>query len=49
MNISSRDFTRWTVQQVADFLLDHDSNGVICKGVVDGKLYNLRVELIVDE
>ena len=47
--ISSADFTRLTLQEVADFLLDHDSNGAICNGVVDGRMYSLRVELIVDD
>ena len=49
MEISSADFTKLTVQQVADFLLDHDSNGAVCKGLVDGRLYSLKVELIRDE
>ena len=49
MEISSADFTKLTLQEVADFLLDHDSNGAICKGVVDGRMYSLRVELIVDD
>lgn len=48
MEISSRDFTKWTVQEVADFLLDHDSNGAVCKGIVDGQMYSLRVELFRD-
>ena len=49
MEISSADFTRLTLQEVADFLLDHDSNGVLCKGMVDDVMYSLRVELIIDE
>ena len=49
MEISSRDFSKWTVQQVADFLLDHDNNGAVCQGVVNGKLYNLVVKLEVEE
>jgi hypothetical protein len=47
--ISSADFTRLTLQEVADFLLDQESQGAICKGVVDGRMYSLRVELIVDD
>ena len=49
MKISSADFTKLSLQQVADFLLDHDSNGVVCKGVVDGVMYTLKVELSIDE
>lgn len=49
MEISSADFTRLTLQEVADMLLDHDANGVICKGLVDGRMYSLKVELIIDE
>jgi len=49
MDISSADFVKLSLQEVVDFLLDHDSNGAICKGVVDGRMYSLRVELSVDE
>ena len=49
MNVSSADFTKLTVQQVADMLLDQDANGVICKGMVEDKMYSLKVELIIDE
>ena len=49
MEMSSADFTRLTLQEVADFLLDQESNGAICKGVVDGRMYSLRVELICDD
>ena len=49
MQISSADFMKLTLQEVADFLLDQDSNGCICKGIVDGELYTLRVELSIDE
>ena len=38
MEISSADFTKLTLQKVADILLDHDANGVICKCLVDGKM-----------
>ena len=49
MEISSADFMKLSLQEVADMLLDQDSNGCICKGLVDGRMYSLRVELIVDE
>ena len=49
MEFSSADFCKLSLQEVADFLLDHDSNGAICKGCVDGQMYSLKVELIVDE
>ena len=49
MNISSAKFTKLTLQQVADMLIDRDSNGAICKGMVGGRMYSLKVELIVDE
>jgi len=49
MKISSAEFTKLTVQEVADMLIDRDSNGAICKGMVDGRMYSLKVELIVDE
>ena len=49
MKISSADFTKLTLQQVADMLLDQEANGVICKGLVDGRMYSLRVELSIDE
>ena len=49
MEISSADFTKLTLQKVADMLLDHDANGAICKGLVDGKMYSLKVELSIDD
>ena len=49
MEISSADFTKLTLQKVADMLLDYDANGVICKGLVDGKMYSLKVELSIDD
>ena len=49
MEISSVDFTRLSLQEVADMLLDRECKGAICKGMVDGRLYSLRVELIIDE
>ena len=49
MEFSSADFCKLTVQDVADLLLDQEKNVVICKGMVDNKLYTLKVELIPDE
>ncbi|MBQ8018649.1 MAG: hypothetical protein IJ258_11225 [Methanobrevibacter sp.] len=49
MELSSADFTKLTLQEVADMLLDRDVNGVICKGLVDGEMYSLKVELSIDE
>ena len=46
MEISSADFLKLSLQEVADLLLDHGKHCALCKGVVDGKLYNLKVELI---
>ncbi len=45
MEISGADFTKLTLQKVVDILLDHDANSVICKGLVDGKIYSIKVEL----
>ena len=47
--ISSADFTKMTLQEVADFLLDQDVTGVRCLGEVDGKLYKLCVKMEVCE
>ena len=47
--ISSADFCKLSVQDVADMLLDQEKNVVLCKGMVDNKLYTLKVELIPDE
>lgn len=49
MEISSAEFTKLTLQEVADMIVDQDANGVICKGVVDGRMYSLKVELVCDE
>ena len=49
MELSSADFMKFTLQEVADMLLDRDVNGVICKGLVDGEMYSLKVELSIDE
>ena len=49
MKISSADFTKLTLQEVLDMLIDRDCHGVICKGMVDGRMYSLIVEVKVDE
>ena len=49
MEISSADFCELSLQEVADFLLDQESNGAICKGLVDGEMYTLKVEVSKDE
>ena len=49
MEISSAEFTKLTLQEEADMIVDQDVNGVVCKGMVDDKLYSLKVELIIDE
>ena len=49
--MSSADFTRLSLQEVADFLLDQEKTSVLCKGMVDGRMYNLSVklELVYDD
>jgi hypothetical protein len=49
MKISSADFVELSLQEVADLLLDHGSKGAICKGLVDGRMYTLKVELVIDD
>ena len=49
MDISSADFCKLSLQEVADMLIDRQKSTALCKGVVDGKLYNLKVELMLDE
>ena len=46
MEISSADFCKLTVQEVADFLLDQEKQTALCKGFVDGELYELKVEVM---
>ena len=45
MKISSADFMKLTLQEVADMLLDQEKHTVLCKGLVDGELYTLKVEV----
>ena len=49
MMVSSADFCKLTVQEVADLLLDQGKKCACCKGRVDGRMYSLRVELSIDE
>jgi hypothetical protein len=56
MEISSADFMKLTINQVSDLLLseiDEDNkkvSGAVLHGADDdGRLYSLRVELIIDE
>ena len=49
MKISSADFMKLTLQDVADMLLDQDKHTALCKGIVDDKMYNLEVRLWLDE
>jgi hypothetical protein len=37
------------LQEVADFLLDQEKQTALCKGLVDGQMYNLIVKLEVKE
>ena len=49
MKFSSADFCKLTLQEVADMLLDQEKHCALCKGVVDGEMYSLKVEVIHDE
>ena len=49
MEISSADFCKLTLQEVADMLLDQEKHTALCKGLVDDVMYSLKVELKVDE
>lgn len=49
MEISSAEFTKLTLQEVADMLLDQEAKGCTCHGIVDGEMYTLKVELSIDE
>ena len=49
MNISSADFMKLSLQEVADFLLDQEKHCALCRGIVDGEMYSLKVEVIRDE
>ena len=45
MEFSSADFCKLTVQEVADFLFDQEKSTALCRGVVDGEMYSLKVEV----
>jgi len=45
MEISSADFCKLTIQEVADLLLESKKNVAICRGKVDDKEYSLYVEI----
>jgi len=47
MEISSADFTKLSLQQVADMLLDQEAKGCVCKGVVDGEMCNVYIRIEV--
>ena len=47
MEVSSADFCRLSVQEVADLLIENGKSTALCKGVVDGQMYNLSVKLEV--
>lgn len=49
MDVCSADFLKFTLQDVADLLVDQDKHCALCRGTVDGVMYGLKVELIVDE
>jgi hypothetical protein len=47
--ISSADFMKLTLQEVADLLVSEGKEFAVCRGFVDGRLYNLVVKLELDE
>ena len=47
MKISSADFTKLTVQEVLDMLIDQDAEGVMLKGMVDGEMCNVYIRIEV--
>ena len=49
MELSSADLCKMSVQQVADLLVDTGKSTVLCKGLVDGEMYTLKMELSVDD
>ena len=49
MEFSSADFCKLSLQEVADLLIDRQKCTALCKGIVDGEVYSLKVELIRDE
>lgn len=49
MDISSADFCKLSLQEVVDMLIDEGKQTAVCRGLVDGEMYSLRVELFRDE
>ena len=49
MKFSSADFLKLTVQDAVDFLIEEGHECAVCKGKVDGKVYNLILKLEVEE
>jgi hypothetical protein len=45
MEISSADFMKLTLQEVADMLLDQEKHTALCKGLVDSEMFTLKVEV----
>ena len=47
MEISSAEFTKLTLQEVLDMLIDQDAEGVMLKGMVDGEMCNVYIRIEV--
>ena len=47
MKISSAEFTKLTLQEVLDMLIDQDAGGVMLKGMVDGEMCNVYIRIEV--
>lgn len=47
MKISSAEFTKMTLQEVLDMLIDQDAEGVMLKGMVDGEMCNVYIRIEV--
>ena len=45
MKFSSADFMKLTVQDAVDFLIENGNECAVCKGNVDGQMYNLILKL----
>ena len=48
---SSADFCKLSLQEVIDFIIDHDADGVRLMGTVDDRVCNVyvKLELMCDE
>lgn len=49
MDMCSADFCKLTLQDIADLLVSEGKESAVCRGFVDGRLYNLVVKLELDE